>query len=390
MNNPWASSPRSTVSDTAQRYPDVLAQDPDLQLPHYGQHQQQPQQQQGYLQQQYTGFNGQPQYQQPQQTGYLQSQPTGWGGGAPSPSPSALYGQPTGYGQQQYGYQPQQPAPQQPYAADLDPYANLGALTSVGSGGQGQGQVQQQQGQPGGTLLAVQQTQSHPRQYVQEQKNALMAWDEYAWKQLFGRFDALREAWETRKAGISAAANQGADPTQIMQLRKEAENNIDSCHAAKMQVDEVKSGWRHSTDAASKARVREALNAGLSALPDYPLPLSPSQLGGSFHQSATKSSIMSQFASAAPNAQYYQPLQAQVTGFGGGGYGGAGGYGGGSGFGGGMQPQPTGYGQQMGMGYGGGGMQPQMTGYMPQQQTGFYPGGQQQGGGGYGGQGGYY
>jgi len=41
----------------------------------------------------------------------------------------------------------------------------------------------------------------------------------------------------------------------------------DSIHAAKMQMNEVKSGWKHSTDPASKARVREALNAGLSAMP---------------------------------------------------------------------------------------------------------------------------
>jgi len=34
-----------------------------------------------------------------------------------------------------------------------------------------------------------------------------------------------------------------------------------------MQMNEVKSGWKHSTDPASKARVREALNAGLSAMP---------------------------------------------------------------------------------------------------------------------------
>lgn len=32
-------------------------------------------------------------------------------------------------------------------------------------------------------------------------------------------------------------------------------------------MNEVKTGWKHSTDPASKARVREALNAGLSAMP---------------------------------------------------------------------------------------------------------------------------
>ncbi|GAA5856988.1 hypothetical protein JCM8547_008497 [Rhodosporidiobolus lusitaniae] len=399
-NNPFAPPQRSQLADTAHRFPDVLNQDPDLRLPY-------PQQQQ--QQQQYA-----PQYQQPQQTGYLQPQGTGFGAGGGgysgqgggqlySPGAGAYVGglSPGGAYQQQYGQgqygQPGgggygggfggQPSPSPSVSfstADLDPYSSLSQLNpSSTPSGQQQGQGGQGGG-GGGTLLAVQQTQSHPRQFVHENKAQLMTWDEYSWKQLLSRVDALREAWETRLAGIKAAANQGADPTLVDALRRDAENYVDSIHAAKMQLSEVKSGWRHSTDAASKARVREALNAGLSSLPEYPQPLSPSSLGGAFHDASRKSGIMAQFG-ASQQPQYPQQtgyMQPQQTGFSQqqqqqylqqAGY---------------MQPQQTGFG-----GYGGGGMgmgvqqqmQPQMTGYMPQQQqqTGYNPYGQQQGGGGY-------
>lgn len=76
------------------------------------------------------------------------------------------------------------------------------------------------------SILQVTQTQSHPRQFVSENKAALMAWDDYAWKQLFTRVDALREAWEQRVAGIKAAANQGADPTSVESLKRDAESHV--------------------------------------------------------------------------------------------------------------------------------------------------------------------
>ncbi|GAA5944846.1 hypothetical protein JCM3775_003535 [Rhodotorula graminis] len=381
MNNPFAQPQQTEVSSAAHRFPDVLASDPDLQRPP-PQQQYQPQPQ--YQQQQYTGY----QQQQPQQQQYLQPQSTGFnpysngGGGAPSsPYAAQVPGQPGGQYQSSYGYQPQ---PQQSYAADLDPYAHLGSLQQQGASSSSSGASGLAQGQ-GGSLLAVQQTQSHPRQYVSEQRGALMAWDDYAWKQLLSRLDALREAWETRVAGLRAAANSGADPTNVQQLQRRANEQVDGIHAAKMQLGEVQSGWRHSTDAASKARVREALNAGITSLPEYPPPVSPHELGGSFIHQAAKQGIMS---------QYGQPQQPQMTGYqqpqqtgygaagGGGAYGGMQpGYGGQQQQGaGGMyqQGQPTGYGG----GAGGYGMQPQQTGYG--QQYG------QHGGGGYGGQGGYY
>lgn len=188
MNNPFAQPPRSQLQDTAQRFPDILAEDPDLRQPQQqGFYPQQQQQQPQYQQQQYTGF------QQPQQTGYgqqgggayLQPQGTGFGGGGG-------YGggglSPGGYQQQQQQPQQQfyQPQPSPSSYADLDPYSSLSAFASQPSPSPS-GQQSQQQG--GGTLLAVQQTQSHPRQFVQENKAALTAWDDYAWKQLLGRVD---------------------------------------------------------------------------------------------------------------------------------------------------------------------------------------------------------
>ncbi|KAG8681415.1 hypothetical protein FRC09_017504, partial [Ceratobasidium sp. 395] len=57
------------------------------------------------------------------------------------------------------------------------------------------------------------------------------------------------------------------------QMVKEAGDNVDTCHASEFQLREVQSGYRHSTDPASKHRVREALNAGLKTLPEFPPPL---------------------------------------------------------------------------------------------------------------------
>ncbi|POY73149.1 hypothetical protein BMF94_3779 [Rhodotorula taiwanensis] len=422
-NNPFAPSPPTEVSQAAHRFPDVLNQDPDLQL----RHQQQPYGLQAGYGQQSQGIGGGMmmggQYGQPQGQGMggyggggggggggLVPQQTGYGYSSPSPVPGFQQPQYTGY--QMYGGGGGgggggQPQSQQPYQSDLDPYSSLGSSSFAATSNQSSGpNYQQQQQGGGGTLLAVQQTQSHPRDYVHENKAQLMVWDEYAWKQLFSRnasrtlasnamasSQALREAWESRLASLRAASNSGADPTSVLSLKRDAEDKVDSIHASKMQLDEVKTGWRHSTDTASKARVREALNAGLSSLPSYPSPVHPSQLGGSFNHQLAKDSIMSQYGGAGGQQQQQQPqqgyMQSQQTGFG---YGGM--QGGQMQMGMGMQPQMTGYGGSgMGMGMG---MQPQMTGFgggaaMPQQQqhqqmTGFGGGA----GGGYGGGGGYY
>ncbi|GAA5989917.1 hypothetical protein JCM11641_002810 [Rhodosporidiobolus odoratus] len=354
MNNPFAKQPQTELQNTAQRFPDVLSQDPDLQQPPYPQHQHPYHQQ---LQSQYSGYQPQQQiqsvpfqtlYTPSQQSSYLSPQQTGY-----APSSYSAHS-PSSYGTQ---LQPTQHTS----FPDLDPYASLGTLTSQSGPSSGGGE------QPGqGALLHVQQTQSHPRRYVQEAKAQLTSWDTYAWRQLLNRVDALREAWETRKSGLQAAANQGGEPTSVEQLRQKADSYVDSIHAAKMQLAEVQQGWRHSTDPASKARVREALNAGLSSLPEYPPPVLPQELGGAFYRRAEdsyrKSTIMSQYSASQQQPQYQ--IQPQATGFGG--------------FHGGVSNQPTGYGgypQQQQQQTELGGLQPQMTGYIPQQQTGYYSGG---------------
>jgi len=66
-------------------------------------------------------------------------------------------------------------------------------------------------------------------------------------------------------------------PTQIQQeqakfqvLLKEARSNFDSVAASSFQIREVQEGYRQSGDQASKRRVREASNAAVTGLPDWP------------------------------------------------------------------------------------------------------------------------
>ncbi|KAK4703730.1 hypothetical protein P7C70_g2485, partial [Phenoliferia sp. Uapishka_3] len=396
-NNPFgAQTVPGALQATANRFPDV-SQDPhmaqynqqaaqqQMQQQQYQQQQQQQQQSQ-FLQPQYTSFQapspqqsfgGYPQggasgFQPQTMTGQqIQSQVTGiqqaqqYGGGSPyqqGGGGSGSYGG-GGMGGQGYGAQQQSYGqPQQAFVNDLDPYGNLGVLQNSG---QGQGQRQQ-----AAASHATQQPEAHPRTFVQSHKDLLTQWDEYSWKQLLNRVDGLREAWEARKRAVMDVSGQGGDPSMIEGLRRQAESNIDSIHASKLQISEVKEGWRHSTDVSSKARVRESLNSGLNSLPDFPTALAPENLGGIYAQRATedyrKQSILSNFNT--PQQQGFAPLYAQPTGYPG------------------MAPQQTGYPQQ-------GGMVPQQTGYpqqqgsyMGQQQTGFYGrgGGYQQGGQYYG------
>ncbi|KZV60643.1 hypothetical protein PENSPDRAFT_746368 [Peniophora sp. CONT] len=259
----------------------------------------------GGPQAQQTGFFPQQQQQQfaPQPTGYgsgfgqgqpqIQSQPS-YSGYAQQPQ-QQQYGfqqQSTGYGG---GYQQQQP---QPYGgntnlAAFDPYAN--------SSQQQQFQPQQQPGQtqyPSSPGVAPP-GQEHPRQYVQAHKVALEQWDAVAWKQATNAFDALASAWEARKrlldmriqqlgstpgaaggffgqggqqgyGGYGGYNPQAQEVERLNGLAKEAENNVGTVYAAKFQMTEVQGSYRHSTDAASKSRVREATNAALTNLPDWP------------------------------------------------------------------------------------------------------------------------
>ncbi|SCV71415.1 BQ2448_3003 [Microbotryum intermedium] len=393
INNPFAPSPASVVQSTANRFPDI-SNDPALQQqqqqqqqPQYGQQQayhsqgqqQQPQQQQqlGYLQTQQTGYMSQPPSGGVYPTSSLPASPFG---GAQQASYQAAYNNGQAQAYSGYSAQQQQPpqqqqqfssAPQVSFSvSDLDPYSHLGTLHQSQISQQQPpspySQPQQQQQQQGGAMMMgqdgnmtlpshlanVQQVQTHPRQYVQENKAILMTWNDSAWKQLLARFDTLREAWEARKSAVQQVALQGADPIAIERLTKDAESNIgelyvirenfgwlanehgnrvwaDSIHASKFQLAEVKD---------TKARVREALNAGLNSLPEYPAPLSPEQVGGAFHRRAEE--------------EYRK--QTIMSGY--------------------QQPQMTGYPQQQQQPQHQ--MQPQYG--MPSQRTGYYPPQQQQ------------
>jgi hypothetical protein len=58
----------------------------------------------------------------------------------------------------------------------------------------------------------------------------------------------------------------------VLQILKEADGYVDTIAAAKFQMTEVQGSYRHSSDAASKRRVREATNAALQGLPEWPSP----------------------------------------------------------------------------------------------------------------------
>lgn len=99
--------------------------------------------------------------------------------------------------------------------------------------------------------------------------------------------------------------------------------------------------------------MREALNAGLSGLPEYPPALSPEQLGGTFYKRQVEEQQKNYIMSGYNNSQQLAPQQTGYP----------------------IQMQQTGFYQQQ---------QPQQAQFQQQQQTGYY------GVGGYMGQGQYY
>jgi len=245
-------------------------------------------------------------------TGYPQSQMQAQYTGYPTQQ-AATYGyqqqqpqQPTGY-----GYPQQQQQQQQQLLAQFDPYVNLGqqlhpqttttsasipsiANSGGGGGGGGAASAQQQQPPPG-----VQ----HPRAFIRSHKAGLEAWDQTTWKQVQSCFDALKTAWETRKhtaeaqvralggsvgapaptaSGLFGAVGtygtygggyqtpQAQEIDRLNALIREADSNIDAIAAGAVQMTEMFGGYRHSSDIASKRRVREACNAAVAGLPEYP------------------------------------------------------------------------------------------------------------------------
>ncbi|KIK63050.1 hypothetical protein GYMLUDRAFT_41359 [Collybiopsis luxurians FD-317 M1] len=258
----------------------------------------------------------------PQQlTGGTGYQPTGalGGGGSGFMSPSSF--QPSSsFGQQMLGgssygylqgqntspsiqtaYNPVQQQLQSPVYSNVsqfDPYSSIGQ----GWDGANPSQQQQQQQSPYPSSSSFQSPVSpitpmttsrsssggvHPREFIKTHKTEIESWDTYAWKQLLSCFDDLKENWGKRRKEIDGRAQQllvqmqysGGYNPQIQQegerlraLSREADLNHDSIAASSFQMHEVFENYRSSGDAASKRRVREASNAALQSLPDWPAP----------------------------------------------------------------------------------------------------------------------
>ncbi|KAL1708186.1 hypothetical protein EV121DRAFT_197649 [Schizophyllum commune] len=318
MNNPYAPDP---INSAQNRYPDVSSPPPiNTQYGGWGapggmqpQQQFQPQQFQSPPPQQFQSPPPMMQQQQPSYgMGYnptgMQS-PVGYG-----QSPTGFQPQ-SGFGQQlsaamsgsSYNYlagQPQQqqqqqisPAQQQlqspGYVAQFDPYASLGALDPGPSQQQQQQQQYQQQQTQNATGLVTTGASStspkgepHPRSFIRANRDAIARWDGGTWLQLFSTFDALQDAWRARKRDIDGTLAQIAQQTQVQGyyyaqqaqpeiarlqgLARDSESQADGIAAGLFQIKEAFAGYRQSMDQASKLRVREAANAALNSLPDWP------------------------------------------------------------------------------------------------------------------------
>jgi len=89
----------------------------------------------------------------------------------------------------------------------------------------------------------------------------------------------LKDAWAARKKEVESRITQvqrdygytgQQEVARLQMLLKEADSNFGSVAASSYQMHEVFQGYRQSGDLASKRRVREATNAALSNLTDWP------------------------------------------------------------------------------------------------------------------------
>lgn len=176
----------------------------------------------GYSPQQYQ--QQQIPFQQQQQPLYNGAYSNGMQGLVPQPTnqlfqPSSSFGQQlvgqvngSSYGylqgvqtQAQPSYNPVQQQLQSPtYLAQFDPYA------SIGQGWEGQpNQSQSTMTSPTQSSFANSPTgHPHPREYIRQRKAELESWDTYAWKQMLGAFEALKDAWEARKKELGGMIGQ--------------------------------------------------------------------------------------------------------------------------------------------------------------------------------------
>ncbi|KAF8515544.1 hypothetical protein JB92DRAFT_2914288 [Gautieria morchelliformis] len=192
-------------------------------------------------------------------------------GGQLQPQPQ-LQAQYTGYIQNQ-----QPPVSPQQYQQDIisqfDPYNGSGGNTNDWGGqtqvlsGTAPSSTQSRRLGPSG--------QPHPRQFIQTHKVELESWNAATWNQALNLFDELRRSWERRRTECQKHLLSGPyltadDEASVKGMIKSSESNIDSVTASLLQMQEVHSGYKHSLDASSKQRVKEALNAGLQGLPEWP------------------------------------------------------------------------------------------------------------------------
>ncbi|KAF5367481.1 hypothetical protein D9758_003723 [Tetrapyrgos nigripes] len=314
VNNPFVSDPTNAQS----RYPDIQSSnspDPNaaqftswlqpgssssgFQMNQPGVYQQQPQQQYSPPQQQFgNGFVGANGFSSPQLSGGTGYQPSSnfgqmMTGSVHGGAYGYLNGQNNSIPQQQTSYNPAQQQLQSPsYVAALDPYSSIGQ--GWNGSNQGQGMQSPTSTNPGASGFQSPTTtstsvtgQRHPRDFIRTHKAEIEAWDQYAWKQMLSSFDELKEAWSARKKEIDGKVGQlqmqmqysggGYYAMQYQQeiarlqgLSKEADQHHDSVTASSFQIHEVFQNYRQSGDQASKRRVREASNAALQNLPDWP------------------------------------------------------------------------------------------------------------------------
>ncbi|KAJ3864107.1 hypothetical protein EV359DRAFT_41713 [Lentinula novae-zelandiae] len=198
--------------------------------------------------------------------------------------------------------------------AQFDPYSLIGGQGGNSSSAQHQPPSFQSPTSPISPTTSITTSRSasgaiHPREYIKTHKAEVESWDPYAWKQLLNAFDDLKEAWASRKNEIDGRAQQLLMQMQYSggyhpQMQQEAERLrtvsfersryksrcavrlfcllgpiliittmfTDSVAASSFQMHEVFKGYRQSGDAASKRRVREASNAALQSIPDWPAP----------------------------------------------------------------------------------------------------------------------
>jgi len=226
-----------------------------------------------------TGYGQIPGQMQPQSTGYPAQYQNSYQTGYPQQQQQQLQSQYNTAQQQQYntglqsGYGQQQMQPQPP------PYQDVAQFDPYGPIAQGWGENPNQSPNKSQSSSTTYNGNPHPREFIRTHKAELEIWDPYAWKQVLNAFDGLKDAWAARKKDAEGRIAQvqrdygytgQQEVARLYGVLKDAESKFDSVAASSFQMHEVYHGYRQSGDLASKRRVREATNAALSNLTDWP------------------------------------------------------------------------------------------------------------------------